>query len=187
MTNDKKITTFKTYHVLILGCLLSALLVLNSKLVNNKKINLRLNKEKSQLFDEIVLGRKLQAQGQKTASDKVCDLGREELVEYYKTGDLEKIGLKEEPIKAEKETYIISLINIIKTMTSEPGDGEGEVEREEGDRLRNLQSFDINAIQDDLVIYIKHLLPILAFLVVAILAIPGWIICCFCCLSCHFY
>ena len=52
---------------------------------------------------------------------------------------------------------------------SEPIDGH----------LRNLQS--ITDMQDDLIAYGMHILPILIFLVVAILCIPGWIICCFCC------
>ena len=178
--NEKNITTFKAYHLLILGCLLSSLIILNSNYVNNKKATLKLNKEKSKLFDEIILGRNLQ--GQQTGSDKVCERGSGDLVEYYKSGDLEKIGLDDKPIQAEKETYLTSLINIIKTLTNEKGDylsGE-EVASSGGEgTLRNLQS--INAIQDDLVIYMKHLLPILVFFLIALLSIPGWLICCICC------
>ena len=36
-------------------------------------------------------------------------------------------------------------------------------------------------IQDDAISYAKHIIPIAAFLVIALLSIPGWIICCFCC------
>ena len=178
--DEKKITTFKTFHVLILGCLLSTLLILNSNYVNEKRATLKLNEEKSKLFDEIIAGRHLQ--GQNSPFDKVCDKGSEDLVKYYKTGDLEKIGLDDGPIKAEKESYVTALINIIKTYTGEDdsGDSEGDVTSSgPSGTLRNLQSLD--AIQDDLVTYVKHLLPILAFFVIAILAIPGWIICCFCC------
>ena len=178
--DEKNITTFKTFHILILGCLLSTLLVLNSNYVNDKRANQKLNEEKSKLFDEIIVGRHLQ--GQDTPSDAVCKRGSEDLVEYYKSGDLAKIGLEEGEIKAEKETYLTALINIIKAYTGgdDKKDSEGDV-TSSGDsgRLRNLQSFD--AVQDDLVTYVKHLLPILAFFVIAILAIPGWIICCFCC------
>ena len=178
--DEKKITTFKTFHVLILGCLLSTLLILNSNYVNEKRATLKLNEEKSKLFDEIIAGRHLQ--GQNSPFDKVCDKGSEDLVKYYKTGDLEKIGLDDGPIKAEKESYVTALINIIKTYTGEDdsGDSEGDVTSSgPSGTLRNLQSLD--AVQDDLVNYVKHLLPILAFFVIAILAIPGWIICCFCC------
>ena len=176
---EKKIATFKTFHVLILGCLLSTLLILNSNYVNEKRATLKLNEEKSKLFDEIIAGRHLQ--GQNSPFDKVCAKGSEDLVEYYKTGELEKIGLEDGPIKAEKETYLTALINIIKTFTGEDEskDSEGDVTSSGEGTLRNLQSLD--AVQDDLVNYVKHLLPILAFFVIAILAIPGWIICCFCC------
>ena len=178
--DEKKITTFKTFHVLILGCLLSTLLILNSNYVNEKRATQKLNEEKSRLFDKIIAGRLLQEKD--TPSDEVCKRGSEDLVEYYKSGDLEKIGLEDGPIKAEKETYLTALINIIKTYTGENDskDSEGDVTSSgPSGTLRNLQSLD--AIQDDLVTYVKHLLPILAFFVIAILAIPGWIICCFCC------
>ena len=178
--DEKNITTFKTFHILILGCLLSTFLVLNSNYVNDKRATLQLNEEKSILFDEIIAGRHLEEQV--SPFDKVCAKGSEDLVNYYKTGDLGKIGLEEGAIKAEKETYVTALINVIKAYTGgdDKKDSEGDV-TSSGDsgRLRNLQSFD--AVQDDLVAYVKHLLPILAFFVIAILAIPGWIICCFCC------
>ena len=178
--DEKNITTFKTFHILILGCLLSTLLVLNSNYVNDKRATLQLNEEKSILFDEIIAGRHLEEQV--SPFDKVCAKGSEDLVDYYKTGDLGKIGLEEGAIKAEKETYVTALINVIKAYTGgdDQKDSEGDV-TSSGDsgRLRNLQSFD--AVQDDLVTYVKHLLPILAFFVIAILAIPGGIICCFCC------
>ena len=178
--DQKNITTFKTFHILILGCLLSTFLVLNSNYVNDKRANLQLNEEKSILFDEIIADRHLEEQV--SPFDKVCAKGSEDLVEYYKTGDLDKIGLGKDSDKEEKEPYVTSLINIIKAYVGEDNskNSEGDV-TSSGDsgRLRNLQSFD--AVQDDLVNYVKHLLPILAFFVVAILAIPGWIICCFCC------
>ena len=178
--DEKNITTFKTFHILILGCLLSTLLVLNSNYANDKRATLQLNEEKSILFDEIIADRHLEEQV--SPFDKVCAKGSEDLVEYYKTGDLDKIGLGKDSDKEEKEPYVTSLINIIKAYVGEDNskNSEGDV-TSSGDsgRLRNLQSFD--AVQDDLVNYVKHLLPILAFLVVAILAIPGWIICCFCC------
>jgi hypothetical protein len=58
---------------------------------------------------------------------------------------------------------------------------EGTQENGAGGRLRNLQLDSLGSIQDDAINYAKHLIPIVAFLVITILAIPGWIICCFCC------
>ena len=179
MKGEKEKTTFKAYHIFIIACILSPLLILNSNYVNNRKEKIKTNEGNSKLFDQIILGRQLEGVegdegGAKTGTDKICEKGHDDLVEYYKTGDLGKIGLDDKPIKAEDkdEPYLQSLIKIIKSLS-----GGGDDSKKE--RLRNLQSFD--AIQDDLITYLKHLLPILAFFVIAILAIPGWIICCFCC------
>ena len=177
--NEKKITTFKAYHIVLIACLLSPLLILNSNYVNDKRAKLKLEEQKSKLFDVKVLGRNLEGEEENElkGSDKVCKKGSEDLVQYYKTGDLKKIGLDNNPIKAEDkdEPYFKSLINLIKKLTK----SENEIESEGEGRLRNLQS--LNGMEDDLMNYGKHILPIVAFLVIAILAIPGWIICCFCC------
>jgi hypothetical protein len=186
--SEKKITTLKAYHIVLIACLLSPLLILNSNYVNNKRAKLILEEQKSKLLDVKELGRNLEGEEEDElkASDKVCKKGSKDLVDYYKTGDLKKIGLDDKPIKAEDkdEPYFKSLINLIKMFTKEEGEteGEGEGEREGGEgggRLRNLQSLD--EMEDDLMNYGKHILPIVAFLVIAILSIPGWIICCFCC------
>ena len=36
-------------------------------------------------------------------------------------------------------------------------------------------------LTDNIINYGKHILPVLVFIVIGILCIPGWIICCFCC------
>ena len=191
--NEKITPTLKAYHILILGCLLSPLLILNSNYVNKKRASINLYEEKS------IIGRHLEGEGEGApegeteaedelkGSDKVCKKGSEDLVDYYKTGDLSKIDLDDKPIKAEDkdEPYLKALINIIKTMMNgedKSDSDEGTQESEAGGgRLRNLQLDSLGSIEDDVINYAKHLIPIAAFLVITILAIPGWIICCFCC------
>ena len=69
-----------------------------------------------------------------------------------------------------------ALINIVKLYG---GGGVG---------MRNLQEEEDSSeeksdgdLKENLITYGKHIIPILVFLVVAVLCIPGWIICCFCC------
>ena len=194
MTNENKQFTskIKSYHIFILGCLLSSLLILNSNYVNNQRATEKLNKEKSKLFDKIISGRKLEGEettegeetdddGPLTGSDKICQKGTEELYKYYKSGgNLTEIGLEEGKINAEEKekAYFKSLIKIIKSMTGEEDDdtSSGDV----GESSRNLE-MSMDDLQEDIISYGKHILPFLVFLVVAILCIPGWIVCCFCC------
>ena len=211
MTNERKKlnTGLKQYQMLILGCILSALLILNSNYLDDQRSQKQLYKEKSQLFDKIISLRKLDepggdandqddtpandqdgtpandqdgtpADGNEDVSknlegtEKVCKKSSESLREYYKTGDLSKIELKEGKIECEDKDkdYFKALLNIIKTATGE---------KEEGENSRNLVEMNFDEIQDDAISYAKHIIPIAAFLVIALLSIPGWIICCFCC------
>ena len=194
MTNENKQFTskIKSYHIFILGCLLSSLLILNSNYVNNQRATEKLNKEKSKLFDKIISGRKLEGEettegeetdddGPLTGSDKICQKGTEELYKYYKSGgNLTEIGLEEGKINAEEKekAYFKSLIKIIKSMTGEEDDDPSSGDA--GESLRNLE-MSMDDLQEDIISYGKHILPFLVFLVVAILCIPGWIVCCFCC------
>ena len=187
MTNEKKdfIQKIQFYHIIILACVLSPLLVLNSNYVNIKREKNKLNKEKSQLFDTIIYNRKLEEEEDNEnldGTDKVCKKGSEELEKYYKTGDLKTIGLNNDPIKCEdnEEEYFKFLKKIIKMYL---GGGEGDEEDAESNdesHIRNLQA-EILEQKDDLIAYGKHILPILIFLVIGILSLPGWLICCFCC------
>jgi hypothetical protein len=199
MTNEKKesILKLKSYHIIILGCLLSSLLIINSNYVNDQRAKEKLYKEKSQLFDQIIMKRYLQEQEQpKDSTDEICKRGTQDLIDYYKTGNLETIDLKDEKIKCEDKDkdYINALINLIKKFAGGQGEGddneENPEENPEGtpvdpphDGRRNLEgeSMSIDEMQDDLMSYGMHILPILAFLVIAILCIPGYLICCFCC------
>ena len=85
----------KYYHILILGCILSPLIFINSNYVNNQRAEEKLNKEKSRLFDQIISGRYLEEDKDKekesSTSDKVnevCNKGSDELKSYYKSGNL---------------------------------------------------------------------------------------------------
>ena len=126
----------------------------------------------------------------KTPSDKVCSKGHEELREYYKTGDLSKIGEEDNGIKCEDKNkpYLKALINIIKIAIGDEGEeGDGGDQDDKGDRnynpgnseTRNL--LEIDSIKDDATTYIMHMLPIFVFLVIGILTLPAWPVCCFCC------
>ena len=151
--NKKFKPKLRYYHIIFLAFLICPLLMLNSKLVNEKR-----NQEKALRgtteISEYFFGRNL---GFKEDTDKICERGSKELKEYYSTGDPSKFGIQE--IKAEdRPEYIQALINMI----------NGAVNG--GDEL-----------QDNAMTYAKHLIPVAFFLAVTILAIPGWIMCCSCC------
>ena len=105
--------------------------------------------------------RKLDAGDEKFKEDtnKVCEKASEELRDYYKgKGDLNSLGINEnKDVKREEEgKYIDGLINVV----SDEGEG-------------------------DLMDYIMHLIPILSLLVIGILFLPGWLVCCICsCADC---
>ena len=109
----------KPYQILILGCLLSSLLILNSNLENAQRSKDRSYRENNKFFQKISPIRRLDdgdSPAETSPSDKVCKLGTKELLEYYETGDLNKIGLDDGPIKSTErgEKYFDALINILK-------------------------------------------------------------------------
>ena len=211
------IKKIKFYHILILGCLLCPLLISNSNRVNRQRAEEKLNEEKSRLFNKIISGRYLEGEEKEKEKEKeeeeeeksngteeVCKRGSDELNNYYKTGNLDEIKLKDGPIKSEDKDkdYMKALINIIKTYMKGDGnedddkksespqnagatEGEGgrrnlnEDEAQKNDKKGEGEESEIPT--DDIIAYGKHLLPVLIFLVVAILCIPGWLMCCFCC------
>lgn len=156
MTKEKK--EFKPklryYHIIFLSFLLCPLLMLNSKLVNEKR-----NQEKALRgtteISEYYFGRNL---GFKEDTDQICERGSEDLRDYYTTRDLSKLGIKEDSSAKERPAHINALITMISEGTS---GGEG--------------------LEDNAMTYVKHLIPVFFFLAVAVLAIPGWIVCCSCC------
>ena len=183
----------KYYHILILGCILSPLMFINSNYVNNQRAEEKLNKEKSRLFDQIISGRYLEEEEKEkekesSTSDRVnglCNKGSDELKSYYKTGNLGDIQIEEGNIKCkEKEKdYMKAIMSIIKSKLTEEGNEDGDGERilnEEGEGEGEGEGGD-DDLTNNLITYGKHLLPVLIFLVIAILCIPGWLMCCFCC------
>ena len=209
MTNERKKNSpnLKAYHIIILACILSPLLIMNSKYVNSQRNQKKIYKEKSKLFEKILKSRKLEenegaeegaetvakkeeTDTPKTPSDKVCDKGHAELRAYYETGDLEKIGEKDDGIHCEDKDkdYLKALINIIKIAMGDDGDksdGGDQVVKNDGNynpenpETRNL--LEIDSIKDDAINYLMHMLPIFIFFVIGILTLPAWPVCCFCC------
>ena len=199
MKEDKLsfIQKLKPYHIILLACIISPLLVINSNYANKKRAIEKLNLQKKKLFDKIITRKLDEAEPEtdeneannSTNSDKICERGNKDLRKYYETGDLKEIGLnpnKGLECEDKDKGYFKSLINIIKSATGGDDEEGDEVEdRNQGDgELRNLE-LSITELKDDIISYLMHLLPILIFLVLGILSLPAWPICCFCtCCNC---
>ena len=167
----------KPYQILLIGMILTSLLILNSIFINNQKSKDQLYEEKSKLFDKIISIRNLnEGNSKKKTSDDVCKLGSKELVDYYKTGDLSKIEIEEGKIKCKEseEGYFKALLNIVTKLVNEKGKSNSSRSLEEN-------KINLDEVKDDAITYGKHIIPIFVFVVIAILSIPGWLICCFCC------
>lgn len=171
MPEKKKFTPrLKYYHLFLLSIIFCPILILNSNYANKKRLENKLNEEAKKKFERIVFGRRLAEDEDEDEEDnfpedteKVCKKGSDNQKDYYKTGDGSKIGIKDDAISSEdRPDYINNLIDIIKSSTSDSGEGEIDM-------------------KEKLTPYIKHLFPVIFFLAVTILAIPGWIVCCSCC------
>ena len=122
-----------------------------------------------------------------TDTENVCKKANEKLQEYYKTGDASLIGLDNSTRSQSTATYIKALTDIIadkaggstrRRLQSDPGsDGAGGTEDTDSD------SGDNSNITENLKKYLMHVIPVLAFFVIAVLSIPGWVVCCTCCCS----
>ena len=184
MKSESKI---KTYHIIILSLFLSSLLILNSDNVNKQRAQKKINEDKNKIFDKIISKRNLQEpeeSEEQTGTDKVCARGSKELIKYYQTGDMSLIGLKEdEGIQYDKNSkYMEALKLILKNILEEDDEDEENGGNEAGGngRRRLGMSFE-GETKDAVVDYGMHLLPIIIFFIVGLLAIPAWPICCFCC------
>ena len=186
----------KYYHILILGLILSPLIIINSNYVNNQRAEDKLYKEKSRLFDKIISGRYLDEEKEKeekkesSSSDgvnEVCERGSDELKSYYKSGNLGDIEIEEGVIecKDKDKDYMKAIINIIKSKLKEENkegeENDSNENEKNGGRILNEEEGQDDDLTNNIISYGKHLLPILIFLVIAILCIPGWLMCCFCC------
>jgi hypothetical protein len=92
-------------------------------------------------------------------TNKICEKGSEGLQNYYKNGDDKSIKIDDESISSEnRPKYIDALIDLISG---------------KGDATENLKE------------YLLHIIPVLIFLVISILFLPGWLACCICsCCDC---
>jgi len=162
----------KSYHIFLFSCLLTSLMILNSNNVNIRKQELKSQKQSKEFFYEMMKIRKLSSGNSNT--EEVCSRADDDLIDYYKTGDLSKIDLDNKPIECEDKdkSYMKTLIDIVREMSDDSSSDTGD-----GTRLRNLGSLDTNKLVD----YLMRTLPFLIFLVFGVLSIFGWIICCICC------
>ena len=188
----------KFYHIILLGCLFCFLLMANSNYVNNKRMEIKLDKEQGKLFNNNMSRRKLEQfpvaeeEEEVYATDEVCSKGSQELIDYYNnSATLEDLGIKEGGIQCEDKDkdYMQALISILKNLLGADGDDEEEEDPgDDGDpdqrRLRNTFELD-EKMKNNLITYLKRVLPLVVALAMSILCILGWIICCFCnCCNC---
>ena len=159
--NNKNQPTIKYYHILLLSIILSPLLIINSNFVTEKRNQQKLNIEAGKKFQKILIGRYLQSFEE--GMEKVCNKGSAELKDYYLTGALDKLGISNATFSQKEDEnpeYINALIDVIKGFTGDESD---------------------NDILDNGKTYGMHMLGIGIFLAIAILSIPGWVVCCSCC------
>ena len=179
MTNEQNgaKSRLKPYHIILLSCLLSTMLIKNSNTVNNNRAQKKLNQEKTELFNKIVYGRMLSGTVSNPNTEEVCSRASDDLKEYYQTGDPSKIDLDNEAIecKDKDKSYMKALIDLVKSYVGDDDDGND-------DRLRNLGGeIDTDKVKE----YGMRVLAMAVFLVIGILSIFGWIVCCFCtCCDC---
>ena len=176
-TQEEKTSRLKSYQIILLSCLLATFMIINSNYVNYNRDLEKLNKEKGELFDNIINIRKLSS---KNYSEEICTRASDDLNEYYQTGDLSKIDIDDGSIesKDKDQTYMAALISIVRTMLddSEENGNSSPVNT----NLRNLGGFsDIE--KQDITDYAMRLLAMLVFIVFGIFSIFGWIFCCICC------
>ena len=153
MQNEKhnQKTKLQFYHFILFGCLLGCLLIINSNHVNNKKMKIKLNKEKGELFDKIISKRHLQQltpvvetndeEIEVYATDDICSRASPELIKYYNSsGSLKDLGINEKGgIKCEDKDkpYMKALIDILKNLLGESGDEEEDDEDYAGNYQEN--------------------------------------------------
>ena len=166
MTKDEDlfVSKLKPYHIILISCLLCTVMIFNSNYVKEQRAKERLNKEMSETYNEMMSLRRLEGNSN---SDKVCSKGSDDLIEYYKTGDLSLIDLEEGAIKCEDKdaSYMKALRGLARKLF---GDSGGSSEN----TLRNLDEGD--STKDNLMQYLDRVLPLAVFLAIGILSIFGW-------------
>ena len=170
----------KSYHIILMSCLLGTLFVLNSNYVNEKRAEDKINKEKNSLFNKIMSTRLLEGtissdnDEKERKSKEICDRGSDELKAYYRSGDLSKIDLEDKSIECEDKDkpYMKNLIEMVREVAGED------------DNLEPMGGKVVFGIHlKRLIKYCMRFLPFLIIFVIGILSIIGWMICC-CCSCC---
>ena len=186
MTDKKKnfFSKLNSIYIVVLGCLLGFILIVNSDHVNSQKASNKLYQEKANLFNRIISKRRLEENIIDCVddciyeTDEVCSHASDKLKKYYKTGVLSDIDLDNGSIKCEdkNEAYMQALIETFKSLVDDdspgtPSGGSGT--------LRNLLN---EKGKENITKYVSiRIFPMLVFLGISALSIIGWIICWFCC------
>ncbi|MBP3800503.1 MAG: hypothetical protein J6I85_00485, partial [Clostridia bacterium] len=129
--------------------------------MQEKRAQEKLNKKADETFRKIIMGRYLVTFEE--GIEQICNKGSDDLKNYYISKVDNTLGLNEESESDDEDNpeYINALINIIKESTGSNSENSDTTE--------------------DAKTYLMHLFGVIFFLAVAILAIPGWIVCCSCC------
>ena len=187
MTDKKKnfISKLNSTYIVVFGCLLGFILIVNSDYINDQKASIKLNQEKENLFNRIISKRRLEENPVESdeeyiyETDEVCSHASKELQKYYQTGVLSDIDLDNGSIKCEEknEEYMQSLINIFKSLVDD--DSSDTTNEGENRNLRNL--LNDNGKKNITKYLSSRILPMLVFLLISFLSIIGWIVCWLCC------
>ena len=166
--NKKNSKQLKYYHFIILSCVLCIIFIINSNHVNKKRFLNKLNQVKNGIYENIKTLRNLQ-DFSINYSNIVCSKASDDLIEYYKTGDLSKIDIDSDEITCEDKdkSYMKNLIAIVKNIGGDDNDNEA------------------NSLQESAIDYGKSFIPMIIFLSFGLFGILGWPICCICaCCNC---
>lgn len=153
--SDEKKFKFSKIHIIIKSILISFLLTINSSYINNRR-----KKEKVKNFNNKDIKKPIILRKLDFVSDslQVCSRSSKDLVKYFETGDTNYVKLYSYDEEVEPSDVVKNFINILSN---------------EGDSNENNTK------------YIKHLSPMIIFLTLGILCIPGWFIFCACaCCDC---
>ena len=178
--NTKKfLSKLNSIHIILLGCILGCLLIINSNHVNEKKAQIKLSKEQDALFNRIVPKRKLEANSK---TNEICSRGSDALINYYETGDLSKIDLDEGSIKCEDcgQEHMRALIDLIENLV---GGGDGDEDDDGDGTTPNLRNLLEEEDKENLKKYGIRILHMVVFLGIGLLIIIGYIVCLISCCS----
>ena len=143
----------KNHYLSIFYIILISILI-SSLLIINSPFRTK-QKEKENIYNNGINNRLNILRNLDFNSDgtKICSRSSDDLVKYFQTGDISYVKLYQYDEDIEPSEIIISLINILSS---------------EGDSDENNEN------------YLNHLKPMIIFLVLGFLCIPGWAVFCSC-------